>query len=248
MHVVVGFFIVLAMVSGAYQQKETPKGEVTLTLPDLHPVKLREPVKPLSEIQSDRVVRQNYDYSCGSAALATLLRYQFGEDFTEKQVIHGLMRYGDSKRIAEHRAFSLLDMKRFVGQLGYRGAGYKAQMKDLEDLERSGIVPIKLLNYRHFAVLKGIHKGHVFLADPWRGNISFTLQEFRQRWYKNILFMVHPEGAPELSALRLKEEDLRFIDEDAALSVLFENAPADAFRADRMLEKVAEDRIIYDRK
>src|SRR5690606_34611966 len=32
------------------------------------------------------VVRQEYDYSCGSAALATLLRYHYGRDVAEREV------------------------------------------------------------------------------------------------------------------------------------------------------------------
>ena len=40
-------------------------------------------------------------------------------------------------------------------------------------------------------------------------------------WYQNVIFVVYPEGARELTGLRLKEIDLRFIDEDQALQLLF---------------------------
>ena len=248
MHVIAGFLIVVAIISGFMPQEEKPKAEVTVMVSEEYPVKLRERVMPVSEVHGKHVVSQNYDYSCGSAALATLLNYQLGENFTEKQVIHGLLQYGDSERIAKNRAFSLLDMKRFIAELGYRGAGYKAKLSDLEGLGRSCIVPIKLMNYRHFAVFRGIFKGHVFLADPWRGNISFTTEEFRERWYKNIIFVVHPEGAPELGALKLSEEDLRFIDEDGALAILFDKAPGDTFRTDRRAERMGDEGKTYYKK
>jgi uncharacterized protein len=137
-------------------------------------VKVRETVTPLEDLNKHNVTKQTYDYSCGSAALATLLNFHLGEKFDERQVIQGLLRYGDSEKIAQRRAFSLLDMKRFVAVLGYKGVGYKAAYDDLSTLEQPCILPIKLFGYRHFAVFRGIYKDHVFLADPWRGNISFT--------------------------------------------------------------------------
>ena len=38
------------------------------------------------------VVRQRYDFSCGSAALATLLRHHYGRDVTEADVFNQILR------------------------------------------------------------------------------------------------------------------------------------------------------------
>ena len=247
MHAFIAFVLIVELVAGFIPKREVPEGEVNLTVDEAARLEVHPVVRPLSETQYGRLVRQGYDYSCGSAALATVLNYQHGEDFTEKQVIQGLLQYGDAEKIAERRAFSLLDMKRFVQVLGYQGVGYKAQIEDLETLDRPGIVPIVIFGYRHFAVFKGIYGGHVFLADPWRGNISFPVAEFEKKWYKNVVFMVNADGAPELEALRLTEEDLRYIDEDKARRIIFDPTTGTTRPVDRRIDDRPGEHQIYRR-
>lgn len=221
MHIFFTFLIVVGLIGGIDRAKELPEGEMRIS-PELNEqVVIRPVITPLSAILEDRIVRQEFDYSCGSAALSTLLNFYLGEKLTERQVIHGLLRYGDSEQIAERRAFSLLDMKKFVSVLGYKGVGYKAEIVDLEELGKPCILPIKLFGYRHFTVFKGMYEGHVFLADPWKGHTSYTVEEFKNLWYENVIFVVYPEGAREDTALQLKESDLRFIDEDTTYRILF---------------------------
>ncbi len=89
----------------------------------------REPVqiKPALEDQFRGIVRQAYDYSCGSAALTTLLNGYVGTQLNEQQTMSGLLRYGEYERIIERRSFSLLDMKRFVAALGMESGGYRGE-------------------------------------------------------------------------------------------------------------------------
>jgi uncharacterized protein len=171
---------------------------------------LRHHVKPLSVFKDEGIVKQKYDYSCGSAALATLLNSYLHENLSEHQVIQGLMQYGDSKQIEEKRAFSLLDMKRFTSALGYKGAGYTAEIEDLKALKTPAILPIEIFGYKHFVVYRGIYKDHVFFADPFMGNISFPIGQFRKMWYQNIVFIVTDENI-KFNALALKESDLRIV-------------------------------------
>ena len=42
------------------------------------------PVRSMLERRNEKLVRQQFDLSCGAAALATFLRYQHGEDFSER--------------------------------------------------------------------------------------------------------------------------------------------------------------------
>ncbi len=236
MQVLVAFVMIVELVAGFFPKKKVPEGEVNVLVDPGARVEVHPVVQPMAKTQYGRLVKQSYDYSCGSAALATILDYQLGEDFTEKQVIQGLLQYGDVRKIARRRAFSLLDMKRFVEVLGYRGVGYKAQIQDLETLDRPGIVPIIIFGYRHFAVYKGMYDGHVFLADPWRGNISFPVAEFEKKWYKNVVFIVYPDGAPERRGLRLTEEDLRYIDEDEARRMIFDPTTGMSRSIDRTVD------------
>ena len=101
-------------------------------------------------------------------------------------------------------------MKRFVKVLGYQGEGWKVDKEDFKTIDKPCIIPIKIFNYRHFVVFKGIYKGHVFVTDPWRGDISFTLDEFYDRMYEKAIFVVSKEG-PVMNGLRLTKDDLNFI-------------------------------------
>jgi len=80
------------------------------------------PVRSVLEIRHERVMIQQWDLSCGAAALGTLLRYQFGELVTERQIARSLMSRAEYVKHPEllqaREGFSLLDLKRFVD--GYR--------------------------------------------------------------------------------------------------------------------------------
>ena len=94
--------------------KPQPQGTVNLSQPLTPNGPYRESVQlePMSQLQFRNVIRQAYDYSCGSAALTTLLDYYLGRNLEERQVMEGLLRYGEADKIVQRRGFSLLDMKR----------------------------------------------------------------------------------------------------------------------------------------
>ena len=49
-------------------------------------------VKSWLELRTQNVVMQQLDYSCGAAALATLIRYHWGDQATEMQFIRELVQ------------------------------------------------------------------------------------------------------------------------------------------------------------
>lgn len=144
------------------------------------------PVKSLLEMRQENVVMQEWDLSCGAAALTTLLRYQHGEQVTEKEVALGLMKrqeYVENPKMVQNRqGFSLLDLKRHVDSRGYQGNGYgKLQFKDL--LEKAPlIVPITVRGYNHFVVFRGVRGNRVLLADSAWGNRTVQVDEFMESW------------------------------------------------------------------
>ncbi|HBC57357.1 MAG TPA: peptidase C39 [Gammaproteobacteria bacterium] len=173
-------------------------------------------VVPQKEFVFFRVARQTYDFSCGSAALTTVLNEYLRHPFTELQVMEGLLEYGEAENIAERRAFSLLDMKRFLSAIGYNSAGFKGELKDLIEINRPVIVPIEYAGFKHFVVIKYAGDGRFFIADPAFGNISFRYEQFAEIWADNVLFIVYPKSEPataESIGFELSEYDLRYISE-----------------------------------
>jgi predicted double-glycine peptidase len=170
---------------------------------------------PFSELKYKHIVRQAYDYSCGSAALVTILNYHLGIEVTEQQSMEGMMAFGEKDKIIERRGFSLLDMKRYLASIGVDSAGFKAELADLATLAEPAIVPIDYAGFKHFVVLRGVRGGLVFLADPAAGNITFSVAEFATLWDRNTLFIAYPpKGHPALARLALSDQELGVTDMD----------------------------------
>lgn len=192
-------------------------------------------VEPLAVKKFKNVVRQAYDYSCGSAALTTLLDYYLGRNFQERQVMEGLLQFGETERIVQRRGFSLLDMKRLVTALGHPSGGFKAEASDLETLDHPAIAPIKYAGFKHFVVIRSVYDGRVYVADPALGNISFTLSRFLEVWDDNVLFIVFPNGHKPASGLELHEEDMRFVSDYIIAENTFKEFPHFQIRSEHQL-------------
>lgn len=197
-------------------------------------------VEPLSVKKFKNVVRQAYDYSCGSAALTTLLDFYLGRNFQERQVMEGLLRFGETERIVQRRGFSLLDMKRLVTALGHPSGGFKAEAKDLLELDHPAIAPIEYAGFKHFVVIRAVYENRVYLADPALGNISFTLSRFLEIWDNNVLFIVFPNGHKPASGLELREEDMRYVSDFIIAENAYKEFPLMAMKyEDAISNKIA---------
>ncbi len=150
--------------------------------------------RSLQEAKFAHVVRQQYDFSCGSAALATLLTFHYDHATDEQEPFRAMYAAGDKQKIAV-AGFSLLDMKNYLESIGYSADGYQAS---LETLEKAGIPAIVLINYRgyrHFVVLKGIRGDEVLIGDPALGIKFMTRQQFAELWDNGVLFIIKSSPA-----------------------------------------------------
>ena len=177
-----------------------------------------EPVQmyPNQYFKYQHIVHQAFDYSCGSAALTTILQYHLGLAVTEKDSMEGMLEHGEKEKIIARRGFSLLDMKRYVATLGSDSGGFRADMNDLAKLDQPAIVPIDYAGFKHFVVVKGIRDGKVYIADPSAGNIAFSVHEFAGLWDKGTLFVIYPSKThPAVqSSLVLSDHELGVISPD----------------------------------
>ncbi|MBO9715845.1 MAG: C39 family peptidase [Pseudoxanthomonas sp.] len=147
-------------------------------------------VVSLKEARFRTTVPQQYDFSCGSAATATLLTYQYRHPVSETDVFMQMYRNGDQAKIRKE-GFSLLDMRRYLDSKGFQADGFELP---LEKLEAEGVPAIVLLNdrgYRHFVVIKGLRNGRVLLGDPARGTRAMPRSRFEALWDNRVLFVVH---------------------------------------------------------
>lgn len=147
-------------------------------------------MRSLLELRRDGVVIQEWDVSCGAAALATVLTYAHQDPVSEKSVAQGMLRRTDPLRVKFRGGFSLLDMKRYAESRGYTAAGYRNLALDEIAAMRSPIVVIDEYGDPHFVVVREIRGDRVHLADPAFGNRSLSLEQFRAVWKEGIGFVV----------------------------------------------------------
>ncbi|MFQ3788639.1 C39 family peptidase [Halomonas sp. A29] len=147
---------------------------------------LTVPARSHHEMRWDGVVAQQYDYSCGAAAVATLLTHHYGRPTTEAEVFEAMIHTGEVEQIKE-QGFSMLDMKRYLDAQGLNSDGFRV---GLDDLERIGVPAITLINtggYRHFVVIKGMDADHVLVGDPAVGTVAVPKAYFESIWSGLVL-------------------------------------------------------------
>jgi predicted double-glycine peptidase len=164
----------------------------SIWLPDVADGSANVPTTSLAERKFNEIVRQQFDFSCGSAALATLLTYHYARPTDEMTAFRYMYERGDQQKIAQ-AGFSLLDMKGYLANLDLDADGYQAE---LETLSNAGIPAIALINYRgyrHFVVVKGVRRNSVLLGDPALGTRLVARDEFEASWDNKVLFIIKSE-------------------------------------------------------
>lgn len=137
------------------------------------------------------VVRQSYDYSCGTGSIANLLLLvgQMAPD--ERSLIerYAALRSREEIEAAMRTGFSLQDLKLMLGLLGYSSAGVRFEPGTLPEDSHPMIVYLVVKGYQHFAVFAGIEQGLVVLHDPARGRIRLTIPRFLAEWDGSALVL-----------------------------------------------------------
>lgn len=147
------------------------------------------PATSIKEARFSAMVRQQYDFSCGSAALSTLLTYHYRFPVTEQTVFEEMFAQGEQEKIKQE-GFSLLDMKRYLEAHGYEADGFEAPLDKLVSAAIPAIVLINDGGYNHFVVIKGIREQRVLIGDPSGGTRAMARAAFESIWVNQILFVI----------------------------------------------------------
>ncbi|WP_423839857.1 C39 family peptidase [Vibrio mytili] len=150
------------------------------------------PVKSYKEIVFGDVYRQQYDFSCGSAALASLLTYHYDTHSLEQNIFKVMYQQGDKKKIKE-KGFSLLDMKHYLASVGFNSDGFQIGLEKIREVGVPGITLVNFDGYMHFVVIRGMNSHSVILGDPSRGTMVMTLDTFK-KYYQGIVLLIRNEA------------------------------------------------------
>jgi predicted double-glycine peptidase len=165
-------------------------------------------VRSFLEARQDKTVIQQWDISCGAAALATIITYQHDDPVTEKEVAAGMLRRTSAEVVRQRLGFSLLDLKQYAESRGYVADGYGDLT--IEDLLKFGptIVPVMIRGMSHFVVFRGMQGDRVLLADPAWGNRTMKVDAFEALWQKHLGFtVVRKDGLPPPNQLVATSSD-----------------------------------------
>lgn len=132
------------------------------------------PVESWKTLRDRRVVKQDLDYSCGAASLATLLNEFYGQTLTEAELLEAMDK-GDLRA-------SFDDMQRALTGFGFKAQGFAASWAQLRKLKMPVVVYLKHRKDDHFSVLRGIDENTVWLADPSLGNRTYSRAQFLAMW------------------------------------------------------------------
>ncbi|HEF3572597.1 TPA: C39 family peptidase [Campylobacter upsaliensis] len=136
-------------------------------------------VKSYQEIKNEKVIRQNYEESCGAASLATLINILDDSNLTELDLLKamsGQQLYTDM--------VSFADLNDAVKKLGFQSKSYKIDKKILESIMSVPIL-VKIEDdprFPHFVVIIN-HKGNYLqIFDPSYGEYISSKREFYSVW------------------------------------------------------------------
>lgn len=133
---------------------------------------------------------QQYDFSCGSAAVATLLTHHYGLPTSEGAVFESMYAQGDRARIRRD-GFSMLDLKHALAAYGLQADGFEQPLEKLQQAGLPAIVLITENGYQHFVVIKGLSAERVLIGDPAKGTRALSRRAFDAAWLNRILLVVH---------------------------------------------------------
>ena len=136
---------------------------------------IRLPIQSWKTLRDARVVKQDLDYSCSAASLATLLNEFYGQSVTEEALLKAMDK-GDLRASFE-------DMQKALPQFGFKAQGFAASYEQLMKLKAPVVVYMKHRKDDHFSVLRGIDENTVWLADPSLGNRTYSKAQFLDMWH-----------------------------------------------------------------
>lgn len=132
-------------------------------------------VRSWKALRDQKIVKQDLDYSCGAASLATILNSYYGKQVSEVELLEAMDK--------EDGMATFADMAAVLTQYGFKGVGMALSFEQLAKLKIPAVVYLRHRGDDHFSVLRGINReGYVHLGDPSWGNRIFAKNKFLAMW------------------------------------------------------------------
>lgn len=174
----------------------------------------RKEVLSSQVLRFQHVFRQSSAYTCGPAALASLIAFYFGDDATEAEITL-LAEQSDGQRgetSGERRGLSMLALKKAAEIKGYAAVGYRMTWDHVVAFLQRGAAPLLIHlpgPQPHYALLVALYDDFVFVADPSLGETIMHKDELLRKWEGIALYVTGDEAAMNRSQQRMATKTLQ---------------------------------------
>ncbi len=184
-------------------------------------------VQSWKRLRDSRIVKQDLDYSCGAASLATVLNEFYGQSVTEEVLLKS-MDNGNKRASFE-------DMQHGLLQFGFRAVGYATSYEQLLELKIPVVVYLEHRRDEHFSVLRGIAANTIWLADPSLGNRTYSREQFLEMFETRSNDQSNADLKGKILAVLPNKEDITVQDDFFTKTPIRQTAQAINLLASRRL-------------
>jgi predicted double-glycine peptidase len=170
---------------------------------------------PYRSLRYTHVTGQADWYTCGAAAVSTLLTYYYGDAVSEEEVLEVAYKATAASGKDPLEGLTALSLKRALQDRGYRVRAYRVTLEQLADYFARGGLPVVAHVTRpqlHFLVVAGVvtgpgsHRPQLLLADPSWGRRIVPLEEIVAfKGFSGVILLALPHDRAQLERVRERQ-------------------------------------------
>ncbi len=163
---------------------------------------------PYRALRYTHVVGQTDWYTCGAAAVATLLTYYYADPTTEREVLEIAFKETQAAGKDPLKGLTALALKRALERRGYAVKAYRVNLEQLVAYFEAGGLPLVAhvtRPQRHFLVIAGLvrdprtRRPHLLLADPSWGRRVLEVEDLlHDKGFSGVVLLVVPKDPAQL--------------------------------------------------
>ena len=154
---------------------------------------ITERPKPYQDLRFEFTVRQQRDFTCGAAALASILKYHYGMPVTEEMIFWIIVNRYNPEQLKQKAevGFSFEDLIFVAEKLGFKSQAAIVSATELEKLNGPVILQMNMKRFDHFSVLRKKTADLAYMSDPVFGQITLDEKEFKGE-FKGAVLAIWP--------------------------------------------------------
>jgi len=147
------------------------------------------PIQDYRTLRYDGVIGQTSDFTCGPAALATLLTYYLGRPTTERAMTERTLAASRSRGLSVQDGLSMLALRDALASVRVPASGHRLTLDELRDFMTAQVpVIVHVTAPRgHFYLVLAVQDDVVLLADPSWGVRAQPTASFVRNWSGLVL-------------------------------------------------------------